>query len=248
MLRVYGIDQVQDNELKLVAESLIDQTIKDMNSHLYEFNKFTETGITLVSEQNDYVLTNTDLGVGGGSPPVAATPVIPYKEVIAYLIKTDDSSRQFLTYIPWVRFSERLGHPLFNNTDIPTIYSWRNVETDGTVTVHPAPGTSVANDYTLTIEFYRRIPLYSEVQDGETIMVPEEVEVPLVYGSCKRLAIHLLGAAHPDVAAFNQLEKTSLEELKAVDKRHPDQQQRFVLSDNIKRGRLSGRRSLFIRV
>ena len=245
VLRVYGIDATQDSELDSIAADLLDQTIKDMNSHLYEFNKVNQTISPLIADTADYELDPMTAGPGGGVTP--STPAVPYKESQAYLLKTD-SSRVYLNYLPWVRFSEQLSGRFGSTSGIPSTYSFRNLEADGLLSLFPAPNAGTVGDYTLVLEYYRRIPLLSEVPDDDsTIAVPEEVETPLIYGACKRLAIHLVGASHPDVAAFAALEKISLEELKAVDKRHPDQLQRFRLIDRINRGQLD-RNSLFIKV
>jgi len=242
VLRVYGIDATQDDELDAIAADLLDQTIKDMNSHLYEFNKMELLlAANLVVDQADYPIDSTAPG-----PGLPATIMLPYKESLTYLKDTSNSTRIYLSYLPWIRFSEQLSGRFGTTTGIPATYSFRNLEIDGIMTLYPTP--SVTN-YSLNFEFYRRIPLLAElgVDDDATIMVPEEVETPLIYGACKRLAIHLIGAAHPDVAAFAALEKTSLEELKAVDKRHPDQLQRFRLVDRLNRGQIA-RNSLFLKI
>jgi hypothetical protein len=229
---------------------LIDDVIKDMNSHLYEFNKFTTAGLTLVEGVNTVELFDTIPASTDGSPAgLGATNIVPFRESIAYVVKTSDSTRLPLTYIPWARFSEKLGNQLYSNSDLPELYSFRNIDYDGTVTLWPTPNSAAATDHTLTVEAYRRIPLYSEVGDTESIPVPEEVETALLYGACKRLAIHLYGPGHEDVAAFDTLESEAIDKLKGIDKRHPDQQQRFINVDHTKRAsRVAGRRALYIKV
>jgi hypothetical protein len=238
LLRTYGVDDSQDTELTAVAKDFLDDAVKDMNSHLYEFNRLSET-IDLQADDNNYPLTNTDADGTDGST------IVPYKESYAYLIDAD-GNRLPLTYLPWVRFAERLGNTFYSNSGPPELYSFKNIENDGKVYVWPTPGDLT---YDMVIDFYRRIPLYSDLTNSTTSPnMPEEVETPLFYNALKRLAIHLYGPGHKDVEGFDALESKALTELKAVDKRHPDQQQRFVVSDFRNRNRSAGRRSLYIKV
>lgn len=231
VLSTFGVDQTQDTELATLALRFLDQAVKDMNTHLYEFNKHIESSITLVSAQQDYILTSSTTDTDG-------VKIVPYRECQAYAIKTSDGSREPLAYLPWVRFSECIGNSLASSTGIPTSYSLRNVDRTGVVSLFPKPSASVASTYTLTVEFYKRIPLPSLLTGASTQMrVPEEVETALIYNACKRMAIHLYGPGHPDVAGYAALESKALTELKQVDKTHPDQMQRFMLVDHTRKGR-----------
>lgn len=213
-MSTYGIDT--DSELQTVVEGLLDDTIRDHNSHLYEFNKRVQTGIVLTGGTATYELA-------------AAT----YKESLAYLVKTSDSTKQGpLVYLPYIRFRETYGDGAYITTGVPTVYTFRNLNNDGLVTLGAAPNTATAANYTLTVEYYRRIPLASVEDPIEGF---PELATPLLYGLMKRLAIHLYGPAHGDVSAFAGLEQEALGKVKSIDKRHPDQQMRFRLVDHVRR-------------
>jgi hypothetical protein len=216
VLQVYGVDD--DTDLQTVVEGFLDDAVREMNSHLYEFNKRTETGIALSASTRDYTLTST-----------AGAQV--YRESLAYLVTTAGVQQANLVYLPWAHFQSLYGDQTLVNSGVPSVYSMRNVDFAGTVSLQPIPNTSVASSYTLTVEYYRRIPLpYTDAEDP--IEVAPEVETVLVYNAQKRLAIHLHGPGHKDVAAFDALERRAQEELQAVDKRHPDAQRRFRLVDH----------------
>jgi len=231
VVNVYGIDRTSDTEMAGVALDLLDETVKEMNSHLYEFNKMVESNLTITADANTIVLRN---GV--------------YRESIARMIYTPDSTQELLLmYLPYVQYQDAYGSSRYIGSGIPVVYSFRNVERDGTLYLGPTPDSGAATDYTLTVEYYRRIPLVSSVTAA--LDIPPEVEPALVYGAQKRLAIHLYGPGHPDVAAFQGLEMRALQQLKAVDKRHPDTNKRFKLADR----RFAGKRNplrgqLFIRI
>lgn len=211
-LRPFG--HTADTELRTVAGDLLDETVMDMNMHLYEFNRMT-TSIALTSGTIMYQL-----------------PSPFYRESLAYLVKIADSEKQApFVYIPNVRFRSLPGV----GYGVPYLYTLRNVHADGLVEVAPTPNDDCAAKYTLSIEYYRRIVLPSEATGGQ-LDVPQEVEVPLMYGTQKRLAIHFHGPGHPDVGGYKVLEDEALGNLKGVDKRHPDQHLRFVLSGHSTRG------------
>lgn len=220
---------VNDAEFRAKALEFLDDTCKDMNSHLYEFNKVFDQGIQLVDGQDFYQL---------GSPF--------YRESLAYLEKNSGGFRDPLTYLPWVHF-QRLTLSGGDRGE-GGYYSIYNVHDEGLVYLRPIPDDTTAADYILDIEYYRRIPLVSAVSEGESINVPQEVETALTYGAQKRMAIHIHGAGHEDVQALHQLEQQALARLKAVDKRHPDEQLRFRVVDFAARSRRSARGALYIRI
>ena len=209
--QVYGAPD--DAELRGVAQGLLDDTIKDMNSHLYEFNKKILSSVTMTADTREITL-NDDV----------------YKEHVAYLHHTvDDENEAPMTHLPHVHFLENYGDQSRFKVGIPKVYTFRSLHQDCKIMLGPAPSTSVATDYTLTVEYYRRIPLVTE---DSQIDVPQEVQTALIYGAQKRMAIHIhADAAHPSVAAFHTLEKDALSRLKQIDKHHPDTVKRFRLVD-----------------
>lgn len=222
-MRQYGV--ASDTELEGVVDEFINDTIRDYNSRTFEFNKRKET-ITFVANTAEYTLT-------------AGTFL---KESMCYLIQSSNSAvRSTLVYLPYVHFQATYADGNYGMiTGVPEVYTIRNVNNDGIVTFAPAPSDTT---YKAVIEYYRRIPILSEESPIKAI---PEIEVPLMYGAMKRLAIHLYGPGHPDVAGFDSLERQALEEVAAIDKQHPDARMRFILCD--KRAAWNQRRALYIKV
>ena len=211
---LYGIDSAVDTEIATVALNLLDETVKEMNSHLYEFNKVVKASATMVAGTQTIDLS-------------ATTPII-YKESMAYLVETATSRREdVLQYVIYEEFIRHYGADTTGGT--PTLYTFRNLAYTTVVSLWPIPDVGIASTHTLTLEYYRRIPLISSVAAGTSIDVPAEVETALMYGAMKRMAIHMKGAAHPDVSAFSALESNALEKLRMIDRGHPDAPRRFRL-------------------
>ncbi len=226
--RLYGIDATHDTELAALALDLLDETVDEMNSQLYDFNKRVETGITLTAGTAAYELNSAF-----------------YRESLAYLVDSSGDREPPLIYLPYARFRETYGDEDWVSDGFPEVYTIRNVQDDGQVTLGPTPDTSAAA-YTLTVEYYRRIPKVSGSEDP--LAVPDEVEPALLYGAMKRMAIHINGPGHADVAAFETLEARAIEKLKGVDRRHPDQNMRFQLHGHSRRARRFRDRALYIRI
>ena len=205
-------------ELEARALDFLDDTIRDMNSRLYEFNKVVETGIAL-TEAQEYVTLSTNF----------------FRESLAWTRDTSgdsDVNSPPLTYLPWVTFRQMT----INNTlqkGYIEYYSAFNSDDEGRIYIWPRPSDTMATSTVLDIEYYRRIPLISSVSSGATIDVPAEVQTALVYGAQKRMAIHVQGASHPDVQALAALEAQAAKRLVDIDGRHPDEKMRFRLVHNI---------------
>lgn len=209
-----------DNEMRGLAEHFLDDAIKEMNSYLFEFSRTMETGITLSASTQDYTLS-------GG---------LPFKESQAYLVNSSSGDAAApLHYLPYVHFKRLFA--LEENTDavstagVPYAYTIRNLHDDGVVSLFPIPNTSTASSWTLTVEYYTRIPLVSELAlDTSQLDVPQEVETALVFGGQKRMAIHIHGPGHDDVKALDALENRARTRLQAIDRHHPDSNTRFRLA------------------
>lgn len=227
VVRLYGL--TDDDEAKAMALDFLDETIIEMNTHMYEFNLVQVTGITLVEGQAEYTL-----------------PTQFYREKLAYLKDSDGNTGEPMYYIDWPTFMRLYGKQPDTNA-FPQAYSIRNVQNDGKVSLAPSPDGRSASDYTLTVDYYRRIPLASEV---EVLTVPQEVEVTLLYGAKKRFAMEVRGADQPDWQTFDELETKTLDRLKTADRRHPDEVTRFRLYDGRRGGRFSGRRfgNVYVRI
>lgn len=204
----YGLDTDTDTaEFKPRVLAFLDEAVNDLNAFLFDFNKLSVSGITLTE--------------GDETVPLPATF---YKESTCTLIKTGDTIGEVLAYIPYVHFVKLKATRYPTRPDIPFWYSLRNVEREGLLYLWPPPNADVAANYTLILEYYRRVPLVSE---EDPLVVPREVQSYLMYNAQKRLALHLLGAGHPDVAALNALEEKALHRLRDIDQAHVDEQARF---------------------
>jgi hypothetical protein len=210
--RLYGVEAGKDAELATNALSWLDEAVDDLNLGLYEFNKVIQTGIVMTASQ-PYITLATDF----------------YRESQAYLVRTSDGLKYApLTYLNWVDF--RRIYPNDKVASIPFVYSCYNYDTDSQrIYLYYTPSTDVASGYTLTTEYYRRVPRISTLGGGDSLQVPGEVETPIRYGAYKRAAMHF--GQTTDVGMYGQLESQALERLKRVDRMHPDARKRFKLVD-----------------
>ena len=211
--RLYGLEG--DSEMRVLSQNMLDETITEMNSWTYEFNKVVLAGVTLVQDQQEYAL-----------------PTGFYKESQCVLVDGSDNDDTTLHFLPWVHFSRTYLAGPSSGSGVPISYSIRNTQREGEVHLYPKPGATLAGDYTLRLEYYRRIPLVSE---EDPLEVPPELEAALVFGAQKRMAIHIKGPGDPDVASLDSLEARSLERLQASDRRTPDANTRFRLATRSRR-------------
>lgn len=225
---LYGIEVGYDSELGQRALEWLDDSVRDLNMGLYEFNKVSQTGIVLTAAQQ-YVAAATEI----------------YRPYIAYLVRTSDSMAHGpLTGMDWPDFKR--NYPDAVNTSQPISYATFNYESEGRVYLGPTPDTDTANGFTLSIDYYRRIPKVSDVAGGDALNVPEEVEVPLLYGAYKRAAMHF--GQPNDVAMYESLWFKSLDRLKNIDRKQPSNQHRFRLVDTAPKRLSPGWGSVWIKI
>src|SRR3990172_171322 len=207
---LYGVQD--DTEMEALAVTSLNGAVDDANMHLWEFNKQEESGIVMTAGQAHVEITDN-----------------VYREVLAFIVKASDSTvQQHLTFLPWVDFQRQWGVPTSEGT--PLWYSYFNLHRTGQIHLAPTPPASpstFATDYTLTVQYYRRMP---HVSDEDPLYVPREVEQLLVYGGQKRMGMQLQGPSHPDVMALAALESKFYDDLRGVDKRSPDENLCFKLA------------------
>lgn len=209
VVRNFGADD--DTELRGVALDHLDECIDELNTYLFEFTRTKQEGIPLVEAQGDYELQGS-----------------PYKESQAYIVETANNDRRApMYYLPSIHFDRRFNESRASGQ--PYFYTLHNLEKDGKITIHPAPDASTAAGHTLTVQYYVRIPHVSSILDDARLSIPAEAQTALVFGAQKRMSMHLYGAAHPDVSAFDALENRALQRLIAIDRHHPDSNTRFRL-------------------
>lgn len=203
---LYGVSGDEDLETK--ALQFLNLSVDEANTHLWEFNKCEESGLTMTANQ----------------PYVEISHLI-YREVQAFTISTTDSSiQQALAFYPWVEFQFRYGGP--TTIARPAAYSYFNLHRQGRIYLAPTPGTDYVANNTLTVQYYRRIP---HVDEENPLQVPREVEQLILWGAQRRMANHLQGPSSPDVASLVAQEDDFYNKLKSIDRRSPDENMRLRL-------------------
>ena len=121
--------------------------------------------------------------------------------------------------------------PTNTSTGIPTIYSIFNYEKTRRLAFEIAPNQDTVTNYTITVEYYKRLPLISSVQGEQSPDIPDYFENTLLYGAYKRMSAHL--GDSEGVKTYASLEREALEKLQRIDIMHPDADRRFKLIDEI---------------
>ena len=210
MAAQYGFD-TSDGDIQRRCLEWLDEAVNDLNYMTWESSKTVETGIPLTSGDTFASLSSQF-----------------YKESQAYLVSNDGGDMPPMRYLPWVAF-KRL-YPDMNTPGMPCIYTAFNDSSEGKVYFDVVVDDNTASNYTLAVEYYRRIPKISSLGVGDSLEVPTEFENVLLYGAKKRAA-QWVGAAQ-DVPQFQALEHEAYERMKRADRMHPDSDNRFRLIDD----------------
>ncbi len=224
--KLYGLDG--DTEAEQLALDALDDSIKEINTNLYDFMLTTQTGITLVADEDEVTLASTF-----------------FKEKQAFLVHTDGTQRGPLAYLDLATYRRLWGDMQIITGSEPQVYSALNAHADGKIYLAPKPSSGIATDYTLSVTYYRRVPLVSEVG---TLDIPQEVESAILYGAYKRMAMGIQGGGSPDVARYELLQDKWLDKAQAQDRRHPDELTRFRLVDRYRSGRSFARGTVYIQI
>jgi hypothetical protein len=215
---LYGLDVGTDAEFAARALGWLDDSIKDLNHHIWRSTIVAESGITLISGQPWFLLSSQ-----------------VYKESLAYLVHNSDGDQPPLDFTPWVHFKKTWPSSQQTQTGTPTTYSIFNLERDARVYLYPVPDDTVVTEYTLTLEYYQRLPKISLASKTGSPNIPEEFENVLLYGAYKRCALHFQD--RPAVGIYAGLEREALGRLKTIEATRPDAQHRFRLIDEIRASR-----------
>ena len=201
----------------LVARVLefLDDCIRDLNTYPWESSKTSES-YTLTANQQ-YVTVNT----------------LFFKDSQAFLTSATQGNTAPLRSLPYIQF-KRL-YPETNVTTnlvgFPSIYTIFNYEKTRRMLFDVAPDTSTATNYTLVLEYYKRLPLISSVSGINSADIPDYFENTIVYGAFKRMCAHVGDAQ--GVSMYSSLEREALERLQRIDVMHPDADRRFRLIDEV---------------
>jgi hypothetical protein len=153
-----------EDEANIRAQSYdaINMVRARLNRRDWRFTKTTASAITLVDGTATYSL-----------------PSAFKRPSYAQLIETTDSKKdRSLNYVDDGWLSHWL--PQQNQTGIPQFYILRNDAIDGLVTVYPTPDATAASDFTLSVEYYKRIDNIND--DNAPIALPEELWDVLILG------------------------------------------------------------------
>jgi len=191
----------------------LDDCIKDLNTYPWESTKDSEVYTLTLNQQ--YVTLN---------------PLF-YKESLVYLTHTTNGDYIPMKGLPYVHFKRLYSMTSPDNSvkGTPSIYSIFNFEKERRLAFNIAPDQDTVTDFTLTVEFYKRLPLISSVNGVQSPDIPDYFENTILYGAYKRLSAHLGDA--DGVRTYAGLEREALEKLQRIDIMHPDADRRFRLID-----------------
>ena len=190
----------------------LDDSIRDLNHNVWQSTLIKEEGIAITQNQQYVTL-----------------PAMCYKESQAYLHTVGDGDKPMLKFMPWVHFKRMYPGTAVNTAGRPSVYSIFNLERESKLYFYPLPDATTATDYTLSVEYYQRLPRLSLVDGTSSIQIPEEFEIVILYGAYKRFAMHLGHAEQ--VSMYSNLEREALERIKQIDSMRPDADRRFRLQD-----------------
>lgn len=131
--------------------------------------------------------------------------------------------------LPWVQFKRLSPSTDSTVTGIPRAYSLFNVEQNGRLIFDIIPSADTITNYTLTVEYYRRLPLISSVGLNNNPEIAQEFENVILYGAYKRICAHL--GDEKGVGANAAMEREALERVQRIDIMHPDADRRMRLID-----------------
>ena len=121
--------------------------------------------------------------------------------------------------------------PNNSTTGTPSVYTIFNYEKTRRMFFDIALDQNTVTNYTLTVEYYKRLPLISSVEGSQTLDIPDYFENTILYGAYKRMSAHL--GDSEGVQTYAALEREALEKLQRIDIMHPDADRRFRLIDEL---------------
>ena len=209
-----GFSSKDSNLVERVLQFL-DDGIKDLNTYPWESSKTSESYSLVLNQQ--YITLN---------------PLF-FKESLVYLNHITSGDCSPMKGLPYVHFKRlySMTSPTNTITGIPTIYSIFNYEKTRRLAFEIAPNQDTVTNYTITVEYYKRLPLISSVQGEQSPDIPDYFENTLLYGAYKRMSAHL--GDSEGVKTYASLEREALEKLQRIDIMHPDADRRFKLIDEI---------------
>ncbi len=227
VVRIYGLEG--NDEAKSIALDNLDDEIKEINKELWEFNIVSTSAIPVVEKDEDYTL-----------------PTLFYREKLAYFEETSTGNRgEPMVYMDWVSFRRLYGSYDKSFTDRPRAYSVKNSQREGLVYLGQRPDADTQDNFTLYMDYYRRIPLLSTTAQLE---IPQEVENMLLYGAQMRFARDIVGVSHPDVNTYKALHDDAKTQLAEIDRRHPDEVTRFRMNDRFSGQGRYRRNQVYVRI
>lgn len=201
---------MQDTDLTSKVLGWLDDSIKDINRILWQHTVIAESGIVF-TEGQQWITVGSNI----------------YRESQAYLTHNTSGDQPPLTYEPWVVFKRKYPGTDTSGPDLglPQIYTIFNTDKDDRIYLYPIPNSDTVTNYTLTVEYYQRLPLISSCANNEPPRIPQEFENAILYGAYKRFAMDMGESAQ--VGLYENLEHEEHQYLKNMNGMHPDAQKGF---------------------
>ena len=190
------------------ATAAINRVRLRLNGMDWNFTKTTNSDITLVDGTQTYSLSTSFK-----------------KPSFAILRDTNSKPGRTLEYKDDAWLADWL--PVQTETGDPLYYTLRNAQEDGLISLYPVPETSAAANWTLQVEFYKRIPVINDNTDE--VDLPEEVCNVFVMGGQYYLLMERDKGSQMIPIARQDYE-IAIKELQTYDRRIHDEYTRFRLS------------------
>jgi hypothetical protein len=206
---------VADPNLVERVDQFLDDAVKDLNTYPWESAKTSETFALTLDQQ--YVTLN---------------PLF-FKESLVYLTHITSGNYTPMKGLPYVHFKRLYPMTSPNQTihGTPTVYTIFNYEKTRRLQFDIAPDTNTVTNFSLIVEYYKRLPLISSTQGETSADIPDYFENTILYGAYKRMCAHL--GDDSGVQVYSGLEREALERLQRIDIMHPDAERRFRLIDEL---------------
>lgn len=195
-----------DSQSLFRCGQFINRAIKELNTRPWRAMLTGGSPITTVIDQTDYALD---------------APF--YRESKCVRLDANLDQEYALRYIDWEVFISKFDK--LNDRGKPYLYTLRNVDNDGLLTVYPIPNDAIT---TLGIEYYARIPQL--VNNDDTLLIPIEFENYIIL----RGQYYLMDLFHHERSELKgQQSVQALSDLIRQDELHPDKNVRIRLPNPV---------------
>lgn len=179
----------------------INRVIKELNTRPWKALLTNGTNLTTVAGTSNYTLD-----------------ALFYKESKVQRLDSSSKPAATLLYMDWEQFQSIFDTQADRTT--PLIYTLRNTNQDGLISLYPIPDKV----YTLTVQYYARIPQLANNDD--TLLIPIEFENYIIL----KAQFYLMDLFHHERTSEKfQYCENEMAKLVRADEIHPDDNPRFRL-------------------